>query len=318
MIPFFIQAEYTCRLSPPWDDVTDVSEIDVQFFFSNIYSQFQGAVQYSGDNSGSYAFGHGIPDMCAFMTDNSSDPLHNIAAFNEYMTIFYQGGGVFNSTENSYADFIQYLRTAQQYGPDAAASTLWTWQTCTEFGYFQSSDSSYSIFGSPTPVNMFTKMCTDVFGGQFTAAAIQQSITRTNLRYGGRDRYKGTNVAIPNGSIDPWHALGKYTNNDPSVFWYLINGTAHCADMYPARPEDVPDLANARRLIESNLAMWISEAPRTSSPPATTWHPTVPTVPPVVSTAAPYEPSTPQGGNHAPSNIIVSVLCWAIIKTFLL
>ncbi|PIO58220.1 serine carboxypeptidase S28, partial [Teladorsagia circumcincta] len=39
-------------LSPPWDDATDVSETDVQYFFSNIYSQFQGAVQYSGDNTG--------------------------------------------------------------------------------------------------------------------------------------------------------------------------------------------------------------------------------------------------------------------------
>ncbi|KAK6011596.1 hypothetical protein OSTOST_23312 [Ostertagia ostertagi] len=104
------------------------------------------------------------------MTNSSNDPIQNIALFNEYMTVFYQGGGTFNSTENSYADFIEYLRTSQQYGPgefclvpirssalvftvqDAAASTLWTWQTCTEFGYFQSSDSSYSIFGSPTPV----------------------------------------------------------------------------------------------------------------------------------------------------------------------
>ncbi|PIO62932.1 hypothetical protein TELCIR_15489 [Teladorsagia circumcincta] len=73
---------------------------------------------------------------------------------------------------------------------------------------------------------MFTKMCTDVFGEQFSAAAIQNSIYRTNHRYGGKEHYRGTNVVIPNGSLDPWHALGKYTSNDPSVIWYLINGSA--------------------------------------------------------------------------------------------
>ncbi|VDL86639.1 unnamed protein product, partial [Nippostrongylus brasiliensis] len=97
-------------LSPPWDPETDVSEIDVQFFFSNIYGQFQGAVQYSGDNTGSYAFGYGIPEMCNFMTNSSSDPLTNIALFNQYMTVFYQGGGAFKNTANSYADFIAYLK----------------------------------------------------------------------------------------------------------------------------------------------------------------------------------------------------------------
>lgn len=35
---------------------------------------------------------------------------------------------------------------------------------------------------------------------------------------------QGTNVVIPNGSVDPWHVLGKYTSDDPSVVWYFING----------------------------------------------------------------------------------------------
>ncbi|VDO67481.1 unnamed protein product [Heligmosomoides polygyrus] len=287
-------------LAPLWDNATDVSETDVQYFFSNIYSQFQGAVQYSGDNTGGYANGYGIPELCAFMTNETNDPVENIAQFNQYMTVFYSDGVPFNHTENSYQAFVEYLRTAQDYGPDAASSRLWTWQTCTEFGYFQSSDSGYSIFGSPTPVNLYTQMCSDVFGKQYSAAAIQQSVLRTNYRYGGRANYKGTNVAIPNGSLDPWHALGKYTSNDPSVVWYLINGTAHCADMYPARPEDEPDLSNARQLIEVNLVQWLSDTPATKGATTTTRGTTTVAMTSNVKSPSPtpvpaHESSTPTG-----------------------
>ncbi|WKX92494.1 hypothetical protein Q1695_010488 [Nippostrongylus brasiliensis] len=292
-------------LSPPWDPETDVSEIDVQFFFSNIYGQFQGAVQYSGDNTGGYALGYGIPEMCNFMTNSSSDPLTNIALFNQYMTVFYQGGGAFKNTANSYADFIAYLKAWGTEQPGDAASALWTWQTCTEFGYFQSSDASYSIFGSPTPVNLFTHMCADVFGAQYTAATVEQSVQRTLQLYGGRDNYKGTNVVIPNGSVDPWHALGKYTSNDPSVVWYLINGTAHCADMYPARPEDVPDLANVRQLIETNIAKWLSTAPAPTSAP-TTRTTTTTTTTPKVAVVTTVNPSGPSGAATTQSTVEAS------------
>ncbi|KAK6013392.1 hypothetical protein OSTOST_21294, partial [Ostertagia ostertagi] len=71
----------------------------------------------------------------------------------------------------------------------------------------------------------------------------------------------GTNVVIPNGSLDPWHALGKYTSNDPSVVWYLVNGTAHCADMYPPRAQDPPGLTVVRKLIPQNIDVWLSKAP---------------------------------------------------------
>ncbi|RCN45494.1 serine carboxypeptidase S28 [Ancylostoma caninum] len=211
-------------LKPAWTEKTDVTPLDVQFFFSNIYGQFQGAVQYSGDNTGAYANGYGIPEMCSYMNNNKNTPIQNIAKFNEYMTIFYSGKKNFTGTENSYPDFINQVKVSQKNGPSAGAMLLWTWQTCTEFGYFQSSDSGYSIFGSPTPVNLFTRMCTDLFGEQYTAVSVQRSIDKINQLYGGTDFYHGTNVVIPNGSIDPWHALGKYTSNDSSVVMHLIEG----------------------------------------------------------------------------------------------
>ncbi|KHJ95413.1 hypothetical protein OESDEN_04642 [Oesophagostomum dentatum] len=118
--------------------------------------------------------------------------------------------------------------------------------------------------------SLFTRMCTDLYGSQYTAAAVQKSINRINEFYGGIDFYNGTNVVMLNGSIDPWHALGKYTSTDASAVSRLIKGTAHCADMYPARKEDLPDLVAARKLIEENITKWLKGTETTTMPKPTT------------------------------------------------
>ena len=67
-------------------------------------------------------------------------------------------------------------------------------------------------------------MCTETFGPKYNIDYIKAAVENTLKQYGGRDNYTGTNVVAPNGSLDPWHALGLYTRNDPSVVTYLING----------------------------------------------------------------------------------------------
>jgi len=91
---------------------------------------------------------------------------------------------------------------------------------------------------------------------------------------------------MPNGNVDPWHALGNYRANDLSVVPILINGilrvltiearghiyislsinstiilgTAHCADMEPQNVNDPDSLKNARDVIFQNIQKWIQEA----------------------------------------------------------
>ncbi|KAK6014836.1 hypothetical protein OSTOST_19772, partial [Ostertagia ostertagi] len=161
-----------------------------------------------------------------------------------------------------------------------SASFLWTWQTCTEFGFYQSSDSSYSIFGSPLPLNFFTQMCSDVFGNEtrYTAAINRQA---------------GTNVVMTHGSLDPWHALGNVTC-DPSNNCYLIKGTAHCADMLPAREEDVPDLVETRKKIEEIIGKWLApSAPVAEKGTAS---------PVVIETSSPNDPVESGKNRSHPTN----------------
>ena len=36
-------------------------------------------------------------------------------------------------------------------------------------------------------------------------------------------------IILPNGSFDPWHALGKLASSDPTIVPVVIQGTSHCA-----------------------------------------------------------------------------------------
>ena len=90
---------------------------------------------------------------------------------------------------------------------DLNTSRQWTYQTCTEFGWYQSSSQNCTPFTNLFPLSFFEQQCVDIFGPKFNAASIQNSIDRTNRMYGGKS-LQVTNVVFVHGSFDPWHALG--------------------------------------------------------------------------------------------------------------
>ena len=79
---------------------------------------------------------------------------------------------------------------------------------------------------------------------------LQAGVDFTNANYGGFG-LKPTRVAFHNGSIDPWHALGITSNDNlsPENIAIFIDGTAHCADMYPSGNDDLKSLVEARQQI---------------------------------------------------------------------
>lgn len=79
----------------------------------------------------------------------------------------------------------------------------------------------------------------------------------TNNFYGGLG-LRVRKVVFPNGSVDPWHALGVIRDLNPDSKALLINGTAHCADMYPDSDQDLQELRDARQTIVKALSEFLS------------------------------------------------------------
>ncbi|CAG2198972.1 unnamed protein product [Mytilus edulis] len=102
------------------------------------------------------------------------------------------------------------------------------------------------------------EQCVDIFGAKFNADLIQKGINKTNTNYGAY-AMKPTKLVFPYGSIDPWHALSFTTTSADQHFTTIyIDGTAHCANMYPSTPAAPPQLTESRKTINTLIGQWLT------------------------------------------------------------
>lgn len=119
------------------------------------------------------------------------------------------------------------------------------YQTCTEFGFYQTSSKQSDLFGSHFPISFFTEQCHDIFGPQyvlwhvilskwipililsfvfsFDIALLDAAVKRTNVLFGEKNIFV-ERVAFVYGNIDPWHALGITNDMGRAYNAYLIPG----------------------------------------------------------------------------------------------
>lgn len=231
---------------------------DVATFALDLSGNFAIVVQYNKDNrafEGAVGTNITVNTLCDIMNDERiGEPLLRYAKINSMMLQTY---GV-NCLDSSYKSMITTLQNTSWSSSASEGGRQWTYQTCTEFGFYQTSDSHAQPFGKLFPLKFFIQQCMDIFDPQFNATNIQNGIDETNTNYGGYG-IASSKIIFPNGSIDPWHALGiikDVTSSEQAVF---IEGTAHCANMYPASPSDPPQLVAARQTIQDHLKAWLAQ-----------------------------------------------------------
>ncbi|KAK9877980.1 hypothetical protein WA026_020195 [Henosepilachna vigintioctopunctata] len=221
-------------------------------FWETLAGNFAGVVQYNKDNRiGKTKAGNiTIDDVCGIMVNETIGiPLDRLAAVNSLLL----DANHVKCMDYNYDTMIKELRNISRNDNGARQ---WTYQTCTEFGFYQTSSYSPQVFGDQFPVDFFIKQCQDIFGSRFDGDFLNQVVDQTNINYGGLD-IEVTNVVFVHGSIDPWHALGitKTKNQDaPAIY---IPGVAHCANMYPKSDSDPPELNQARVEIENYIDKWL-------------------------------------------------------------
>lgn len=230
---------------------------DVATFALDLSGNFATVVQYNKDNrafEGAVGTNTTVNTLCDIMNDERiGEPLLRYAKINSMMLQTY---GV-NCLDSSYKNMITTLQNTSWSSSASEGGRQWIYQTCTEFGFYQTSDSHAQPFGKLFPLKFFIQQCMDIFDPQFNATNIQNGIDQTNTNYGGYG-IASSKIIFPNGSIDPWHALGiikDVTSSEQAVF---IEGTAHCANMYPASPSDPPQLVAARQTIQDQLKAWLA------------------------------------------------------------
>jgi len=133
----------------------------------------------------------------------------------------------------------------------------WGYQTCTEFGFYQTCEVGSKCFYTQgldlLADNM--AMCTSEFG--IAQDAVGPAIVKTNAFYGA-DHPNATRIFYPNGDVDPWHGLSKLTTG-PELPVLMVSGASHHAWTHPSAPTDQASVVAARKTIRQQVAAWLKE-----------------------------------------------------------
>ncbi|KAI5626362.1 thymus-specific serine protease, partial [Silurus asotus] len=209
---------------------------------------FMGSVQYNEEGVMLT-----IAQICDIMTNQSQgdayDRLVKLAAT-------YRAVAKEPCLDISHQNTILNLNTSTS---DSFGYRQWYYQTCTEFGFYQTCDDASCPFMRTLTLQDHTQPCLQLF--EIPEHTLPMNIAFTNQYYGG-DQARTQRVLYINGDIDPWMELsivhnGTGVDEDRAI---VIHGTAHCADMNPAYSGDRPSLRRARKEIERHVVMWLKSA----------------------------------------------------------
>jgi pimeloyl-ACP methyl ester carboxylesterase len=239
------------------DDIDASDKDDIANLFSNLAGNFENVVQYNRDNrafEGAKGVNITIDTICGIMVDSShGSELDRYAAVNDLILRTYEQ----KCQDFKYKKMITDLSQTSWDSSASEGGRQWMYQTCVEFGYYQTSDYDKQPFGHHFPLNFMVQQCKDIFGAAFTQDLTQAGINWTNANYGGLGLHVDC-IVFPNGSTDPWHALGITSDLSPNATALFIKDAAHCANMYPDSPNDLPQLREARHQIRNLIGRWIS------------------------------------------------------------
>lgn len=133
--------------------------LDIANLYEGIAGDFAGVVQYNKDNrDGSRVT---IDDLCDLMTNQTiGPPVTRLAAVNKL---------ILQDTNQTCFDYkydkmVKQMKNVSWDAETAEGGRQWTYQTCTEFGFYQTSDNESLVFGDKFPAEFFVRQCADIYG----------------------------------------------------------------------------------------------------------------------------------------------------------
>ncbi|VEN40301.1 unnamed protein product [Callosobruchus maculatus] len=227
---------------------TTSSSEDIANLFETLNGHFAETAQYNKDNRMSKVPNNITLDtLCNIMVNDKLGPeVNRLAAVNDLM----MKRNNQTCLDYKYDKMISDMRNVSWGSEVSEGGRQWYYQTCTDFGFYQTTDR--------IPLDFFIKQCSDIFGPKFNLTIVERGVQRTNTLYGGLNP-SVTNVIFVQGSYDPWHALGinKSTKLYPAV---VIDSASHCENMYSPSVYDSEALRQARIQIEEFIGNLLKSA----------------------------------------------------------
>ncbi|XP_052747721.1 putative serine protease K12H4.7 isoform X2 [Galleria mellonella] len=228
------------------------SEWDIPtFFWYGITETFAALVQYATPGN--------IPAACAVLTNsNISDPVQRLA---NWITA---QSWTQPCIESRYSEVVT-AHTNTDYDSPNSVMRLWTYQTCVEYGWYQTTTSSRQPFLSTVPLEYFHQMCKDFYSIDFDEVRLRQGIVRTNNLFAGLTHLPDYSVSVAGGH-DPWSPMGpNVTHATALASVYVVPGVSHCRAITATGNSDTEELERVKQAVLSDLHLYITGIPLTKA-----------------------------------------------------
>jgi len=160
-----------------------------------------------------------------------------------------KGLSMYNTVVNKY--YNPYNNNLTDY-------LAWSWQFCTEYGYFQDAPRPPLVTLRSLLVNStyFQSHCNSRWPD-----IPPPRVDATNAKYGGNDVFIA-NTVFTVGEFDPWRPLsvaatGRASSADMVIL--EIKGGSHCNDLALEEKSDSKSLLHVRKAAKRALARWLGK-----------------------------------------------------------
>ncbi|KAG5670378.1 hypothetical protein PVAND_000648 [Polypedilum vanderplanki] len=253
------------RLFRLCDPLDLTNQLDVWSLFSDVAGPWSGMVQYYNE------FYRDIEDPCENLV--AINATSDIEAYAEWLMNRWRirDGYCYDHT---YAAFLDDF-SGTNWDDWVARSEWrqWLYQTCAEYGWYQSSGSEHPdfIFGSSFPADFSLQWCHDLYDNFFTPDIVHGSIDRTNVIYGGLNP-NVRRVYSSHGEFDPWAPMGvRWDINDESPT-VILPRQSHCSDTSSISDRDRPEVREHKERLFQVILRWLEEADRNQPNPEAKKH----------------------------------------------
>ncbi|EKX34652.1 hypothetical protein GUITHDRAFT_158798 [Guillardia theta CCMP2712] len=183
-----------------------------------------------------------IRRQCKFLTDQSlGKPLDRLVAMMDSV----RDGSCLDTDYQMMLAGLQDIKISED-----RTDRTWFYQTCTEFGFYQTCDpdSRCPFVSSPHLNNVYfsTDMCKVVFNMSFEKTA--EFVRESNNEYGGLN-LQSYNIIFVNGGADPWKSQSMLHPSNAYVQTVMVKGASHHFWTHPELPTDSTEVKHARRII---------------------------------------------------------------------
>ena len=136
----------------------------------------------------------------------------------------------------------------------------WTWQVCTEFGFFQTCEqnSDCPFARDFHPLSQDVELCKLLF--DISYEDVKQNVQEILNWFGGWN-IKGTRILFVNGDVDPWSQQAvtpdhgtQSTPWQPSI---LVKGASHHVWTHSQKESDTKEVNQAREIIHRTVTSWL-------------------------------------------------------------